>query len=192
MLSRAPTGLPTTEDQQLTKKAMLAVMRSRCLKKSRSQIKTYCKEGWPERTALTGAIRPYYSVLSEISVQNGLLMRGNRIIIPSEMRLQMLDKIHQGHQGIEKCRRKARVSVWWPKQLEELVKNCPECYKLQNLRLIPTEFPDLPWQKVGTDLFEWNYLMIIDRYMEVAKLKQTTTDEVVLQTKRNLRDSSFR
>ncbi len=113
-------------------------------------------------------------------------MRGNRIIIPSEMRLQMLDKIHQGHQGIEKCRRKARVSVWWPglaKQLEELVKNCPECYKLQNLRLIPTEFPDLPWQKVGTDLFEWNYLMIIDRYMEVAKLKQTTTDEVVLQTK---------
>ncbi len=118
MLSRAPTGLPTTEDQQLTKKAMLAVMRSRCLKKSRSQIKTYCKEGWPERTALTGAIRPYYSVLS---VQNGLLMRGNRIIIPSEMRLQMLDKIHQ---GIEKCRRKARVSVWWPgvaKQLEELV-----------------------------------------------------------------------
>ena len=97
------------------------------LEEVKQKQETYCKEGWPERTALTGAIRPYYSVLSEISVQNGLLMRGNRIIIPSEMRLQMLDKIHQ---GIEKCRRKARVSVWWPglaKQLEELVKNCPEC-----------------------------------------------------------------
>ncbi len=44
-----------------------------------SQIKTYCNKGWPERTALTGAIRPYYSVLSEISVQDGLLMRGSRI-----------------------------------------------------------------------------------------------------------------
>ncbi len=111
------------------------------------------------------------------------------------MRLQMLDKLHQGHQGIEKCRQRARVSVWWPglsKQMEELVRSCPECCKLQKQRaepLVASEFPDLPFQKVGTDLFEWkkeNYLMIVDyysRYMEIARLKQTTTEEVMRHTK---------
>ena len=40
--------------------------------------------------------------------------------------------------------------MWWPglsKQLEELVKNCPECTKSQKQRaqpLIVSSFPDLP------------------------------------------------
>ena len=111
------------------------------------------------------------------------------------MRLEILDKIHTGHQGITKCRERARQSVWWPglsKQLEELVRSCPECVKAQKQRaqpLVTSIFPDLPWQKIATDLFEWkkeNYLLIIDYYsqfIEVARLKQTTAEEVIQHTK---------
>ena len=66
--------------------------------------------------------------------------------------------MHAGHQGIHKCRQRASQSLWWPrlsKQLEELVKNCRECCKYQNQRaepLIPSKMPELPWQKVGSDL----------------------------------------
>ena len=48
---------------------------------------------------------------SEISVENGLLMRGCRIVIPSELQQEMLNKIHDGHLGITKCRARARQSI---------------------------------------------------------------------------------
>ena len=78
------------------------------------------------------------------------------------------------------------------KQLEELAKSCPDCYQVQKLRaqpLVPLVFPELPWQKVATDLFEWkheHYLLIVDyysRYIETALLKQTSAEEVIKHTK---------
>ena len=46
------------------------------------QIMQYCKEGWPEKSAVKGAIKPYLPVASELSVQNGLLLHGIWIITP--------------------------------------------------------------------------------------------------------------
>ena len=159
------------------------------------QLITFCTEGWPNKNRIPGILKPYYQVASELSVVDGLLLRGFRIVIPNSLRLEVLDQIHAGHQGIHKCRQRASQSVWWPglsRQLEELVKNCRECCKHQNQRaepLIPSKMPELPWQKVGSDLFEWNkstYLLIVDyysRYIELAKLRNTTADEVILHTK---------
>ena len=122
-------------------------------------------------------------------------MRANRIVIPASLRLEMLDRIHTGHQGISKCREQARQSVWWPglsRQLEELVKNCSTCRKFTTQRsetLIPTALPELPWQRVRTDLFELKghtYLLIVDyysRYIEVARMNRTTAEDVILLTK---------
>jgi len=159
------------------------------------QVMMYCHAGWPSRQDLAGAVCRYYPVASELSVEDGLLLRGSRIVIPTALRLEMLDKLHSGHQGITKCRQRARQSIWWPglsKQLEELVKGCSQCCKSQNQRaepLMPSALPDLPWQRVATDLFEWRkdtYLLIVDsysRFIEVAKLNRTTAEDVVLHTK---------
>ena len=159
------------------------------------QVMTYCRSGWPPRHDVAGAVSLYYHVSSELSVDNGLLMRGSRIVIPTALRLEMLDKIHTGHQGITKCRERARHSIWWPglsKQLEELVKACPQCCRAQNQRaepLIPSSLPELPWQRVGTDLFEWRkhtYVLIVDyfsRFIEISRLNGTTAEEVILHTK---------
>ena len=67
------------------------------------QAAAYSKEGWPSRQSLSGVMKHYYSIAAEISVHDGLLMRGNRIVIPASLRLEMLDRIHTGHQGISKC-----------------------------------------------------------------------------------------
>ena len=137
----------------------------------------------------------YLNIATELSVKDGILMRGNRLVIPSALRLEMLDRVHTGHQGIVKCRERARQSIWWPglsRQIEELVKNCATCRKCVQQRsepLIPSNFPETPWQRVGTDLFEMkghSYLLIVDyysRYIEVARLNQTTAEEVILHTK---------
>ena len=159
------------------------------------QIIQFCQTTWPDKTLLSQDIQPYYSMASEISVENGLLMRGCRIVIPSELQQEMLNKIHDGHLGITKCRARARQSIWWPglsKQLEEKVKQCSECCKNQLQRaepLMPTQLPELPWQKIGTDLFHWKsnqYLLIVDyysRYIEISKLSRTTAEDIISHTK---------
>ena len=122
---------------------------------------------------LSEVVKPYFPMWSELSIQQGLLMRGNGIVIPPPLGKELLGNIHDGHQGIAKCRGEARQSIWWPgisRDLEVLVHNCQECLKAQGRRsqpLIPSQLPELPWQSVATDLFEWKnlaYLLIEDYY----------------------------
>ena len=54
--------------------------------------------------------------------------------------------------------------------------------------LIPSPLPDLPWQRVATDLYEWKQQMYVlvdyySRYIEIARLTKATADEVILYTK---------
>ena len=78
------------------------------------EIKEYCYQGWPEKHALRDAIKPYWAERGELTVAQNILLKGSRLVIPSSMRLEILDKIHEGHQGIAKCREKSKESVWWP------------------------------------------------------------------------------
>ena len=211
-LSRAPSADPTKADQCLQQEAnafVSAVVQSLPATEQRLQeirqlqaedvacqtIAEYCQFGWPEKHTVDAVVTPYYPIAAELSVENGLLMRGCHIVIPPPLRKEMLARIHTGHQGIVKCRERARQSVWWPgmsRELEELVKHCPECCKVLRQRaqpLMPSVLPDLPWQKVGTDLFEWRqrtFLLIVDyysRYIEIARLNRATAEEVITHTK---------
>ena len=56
------------------------------------QVMTYCRSGWPPRHEVAGAASLYCPMSSELSVDNGLLMPGSRIVIPTALRLEMLDK----------------------------------------------------------------------------------------------------
>lgn len=47
--------------------------------------------------------REYVKVRSELSVENGLLLRGCRIVVPRSMRGEILEKLHHGHQGLIRC-----------------------------------------------------------------------------------------
>ena len=75
----------------------------------------YCQTRWPDKSKLQGPCKAYAAVMHELSVIiQGLLLRGHRIVIPSEMQADIIEKLHAGHQGIAKCRRRAQQSVWWP------------------------------------------------------------------------------
>ena len=51
-------------------------------------------------------LKAYWPERDEMTVQQGLLMKSNRLVIPVHVsrRLDVLDKLHEGHQGITKCR----------------------------------------------------------------------------------------
>ena len=150
-----------------------------------------CQQGWPTKNNIDIPIGPYWKVRSELSIHNKLLLHGKQIVVPKSLQQETLSKIHQGHQGIERCRLRAKSSVWWPgisQQIKHLIEQCPVCVRNSTPKsqpLIPSELPDYPWQRVGTDLFAINgvnYLLIVDyfsRYPEVIKLSSTTSSSVI-------------
>lgn len=90
------------------------------------QIITYCSEGWAEKSQLPGPLKVYWPERSDLTVQQGLLMKGNRLVFPFTMRIDVLKWLHDAHQVITKCRERAKASVCWPglsHQPEEVVKN---------------------------------------------------------------------
>ena len=119
--------------------------------------------------------------------QISLLLKGQRIIIPSNMCSEIKSTIHQGHQGRGKCIVRARNSVFWPginHEIVELVSQCSECLTHRNRHqketLLPHDIPKTPWTKVACDLFTIygkDYLLIVDyhsKYFEVATLGETS------------------
>ena len=64
---------------------------------------------------------------------------------------------------------------------------------------MPTKLPTLTWAIVATDLFHWkgsDYLLVVDRYIEIARLSTTTsghqTTNDSLCTTRSTKQSGFR
>ncbi|KAK1904365.1 putative protein K02A2.6, partial [Dissostichus eleginoides] len=138
---------------------------------------------------------PYWPERETLTLAGDLLLRGQRILIPQSMREEILNDLHSGHQGIVKCRARARQSVWWPGLsvvIAKLVESCNTCSQHradQREPLLTTPVQEKPWQRVGTDLFFWEkktYLLIVDyfsRYIEVAQLNIATANTVIAALK---------
>ncbi|UYV69315.1 K02A2.6-like, partial [Cordylochernes scorpioides] len=159
------------------------------------EIKDYCKKGWPTKNELSAEAKAFWFLRYEMSVIDGLIVRNSRIYIPKSLRSKVLNSLHEGHLGIEKCRGRARSSVWWPRisqEIGELVRNCPNCIEKRSnpqQPLIVSDFPSRPWEKVGIDHFylkgKYN-LLIADyysRYPELALLEDQTIHSTIIHCK---------
>ena len=213
-LSRAPISTPSSPDDLELEKDVtcfiaevlhaLPISDSRLEEVRQHQIEdhtcrlitSYIEEGWPDKSNLSGTIGLYLQHHSHLTTESGIILYDGRLLIPPSLRHTILDRIHTGHQGITKCRMRARQSVWWPgitREIEELIKNCRMCIKNSDNPpepLIPTPTPKLPWQKIATDLFEYKkkqHLLVVDyysRFIEVVELTNTTSAEVICEFKR--------
>ena len=155
------------------------------------EVSKYVRHGWPEKDNLKGVVRPYWPYRAQLTIVNSLLMYESRIVIPSALCQEVLEKLHEGHQGIVKCRRRAIQSVWWPgisKNVKELIDNCRICCQTTKNHpepLIPTPIPACPWQRIAVDLMEFKkvqYLVVVDyfsRYIELSKLESTLSASII-------------
>ena len=84
------------------------------------------------------------------------------MIVPKLLRQKILEKIHEGHMGMNKCKALTNSAVYWPgisKQMEELGRECLICIQeIKNhsefLKLTP--FSQRPWEIVVMDLFKFH------------------------------------
>ena len=160
-----------------------------------SQILQYCRDRWPSKHRVKGDLAAYWKVRGELTICDDLLLRGSCIVVPKSQQAETLRKVHQGHQGIQRCRQRVSTAVWWPgvsREIETLVNSCPVCQKNTapgRQPLLQSTLPDYPFERVASDLFEINgvtYLLLVDyfsRYIEVNKLTSTTSASVVTALK---------
>ena len=57
---------------------------------------------------------PYYRKKLELTVQDGCILWGKRVIIPKVLRGKLLEELHIGHVGICRMKALARSYIWWP------------------------------------------------------------------------------
>ncbi|KAL8621136.1 hypothetical protein ACOMHN_004807 [Nucella lapillus] len=157
----------------------------------------HTEKGWPENIGkVEPLLREIFAVRSDLSINKGMLTKGNRIVIPESMRENILNRIHEGHFGITKCRERASQLVWWPGisiDIAKIVKNCPTCEAKQPTQikepLLPTTLPDRPFQQVAADFCEFKgeqYLILVDyysRYLEIAHLVRASADVTIKKMK---------
>ena len=205
-LSRAPTSKPIRQEiifvNNLSftpaKEPRLQEIRDKTnLDESLQMLKKVIMEGWPcDKALLPKCVTPYFNYRDELTVQDGILLRGERIIIPASLRREMKDKIHAGHSGINSCLRRAREFLFWPNisaEIRQFVESCDICSSFSTAQakepLYLHETPSRPWEKIGTDLFKFkgrNYLVTVDyfsQFFEVDFLAEINSETVITKLK---------
>ena len=121
------------------------------------------------------------------------MTKNQKIIVPKTLQQKYLDKIHSGHQGIQRSLQKACEYVFWvnyTKHIKETIEKCSLCQ--ENSAALNTEkfkyvstVPPHPWHTLGTDLFylrKQDFLVLIDyfsKFLIVRKLPNSTSNAVI-------------
>ena len=84
--------------------------------------------GWPEqRKSCPTSIAEFGNHRDELTVIDGIVFRGQFLVIPPSLRKSMLEIVHIGHMGMTKCTRRATDIMFWPKmssEIEEMISRC--------------------------------------------------------------------
>ena len=129
------------------------------------------------------------AVWSELSVEQNCILRGSRVVVPKQLKQQVLAELHADHQGIVRAKAVARSYMWWPgidKDIEMYIKQCPSCAIHQNYpkpaRFHPWEYPRYPWQRLHIDyagpFLGYSYLIVVDahsKWPEIIPMQSTTS-----------------
>ena len=84
-------------------------------------VKIMIKKGWPDKKSrLPPVTVPYYHLRDELVMQDGLIFRGDCLIVPKSLRRQTIKELHVSHQGVETTLRRARETLYWPNMKNEI------------------------------------------------------------------------
>ncbi|XP_021364454.1 uncharacterized protein K02A2.6-like [Mizuhopecten yessoensis] len=157
-----------------------------------AKVVDYVKSGWPDKNP-SADMRPYYIVRKELSVEDGCLICGSRVVIPLKGHAPILETLHEGHPGTNRMKSLARGYVWWPKidsDLEEEIRSCSLCQLNRKpppeAPLHPWDWPNRPWGRIHIDyagpFMGKMFLVVIDshsKWMEAFPMKTSTSTATI-------------
>lgn len=157
-----------------------------------SRLMTYIQSGWP----LAGgeeSMKPYFQRRNELYVENGCIMWGYRMVIPTTLRKQVLCQLHSSHMGIVKTKSLARSYVWWPRIDEDVEGECRACDTCAaeadappHAPPQPWPFTTLPWTRIHIDFLgpikNKTFLVLVDahsKWLEIFEMLSTKATTVI-------------
>nr|XP_050042740.1 uncharacterized protein K02A2.6-like [Dermacentor andersoni] len=148
-----------------------------------ARVCNWVQHGWPEGK-LPEEFAAFVIRKHELSVYQGCLLWGSRVVIPEPARPYVMDILHTAHPGIVKMKGLARGAVWWPgidRDVEQKVKDCAHCQESRSApaaaQIHPWEFTKRPWTRLHIDFagpFQGNvFLIVVDshsKWLEVCRM----------------------
>ena len=134
--------------------------------------------GWPDDIkTVPHPLHPYWKQCETLTIEDGLVLHGEALVVPPSERERVLQQLHQFHQGITKAQLLVCRCIFWPginKAIEGVVHQCETCtwFQAHNAAapLTPTPTPSAPWQMCTTDIFTLegvDYLICSDFYLKM-------------------------
>ena len=151
----------------------------------------YTMKGWSPKCPRE-ELQPYFTRRDQLSVDQGCLLWGSRVVVPPKFQERLLNEMHDTHPGIVRMKAMARAYIWFPgmdKDIEILVKRCPACQAMQKdappVPLIPWQYPFRCWERIHIDFADFDkkqYLIVVDshsKWLEVKEMSSTTSYQTI-------------
>ncbi|TLY46627.1 MAG: DDE-type integrase/transposase/recombinase, partial [Gammaproteobacteria bacterium] len=154
----------------------------------------YVKYGWPNHLPEGNEeLIPYFKRRNELSIEQGIIMFGYKVVVPASLRAHLLKELHSSHMGIVKMKSVARSYIWFPKideSIENLANSCSSCLLERSnpskSSLHVWHYPSNPWERVHCDFLgpfkNKMFLLVIDahsKWLEITEVKSTAATPTI-------------
>ena len=158
-----------------------------------SRIHRFVQCGWSDSEE-DRILKPYINRKDEMTVLDGCVLWGSRVVIPAAGRKTILEELHEAHPGNNKMKSLARCFVWWPgidSDIVNCVRNCMTCQQHQTspskAPLHSWEWPHRPWARVHIDhagpFLGHLFLIVVDAHSKwiEAQIVPSTSSEATIK-----------
>lgn len=132
---------------------------------------------------------------TEFSIQDGVIFKGMRTVIPAVLQKLVLEELHHTHIGVVKMKQLARQYCWWKSidsDIEKLVKSCEQCALIKKS---PAKAPTHAWDEppnnfdrihidYAGEYLGFYYLIVVDaksKWLEVKVLRNAPSSTSTIQ-----------
>ncbi|UYV81622.1 K02A2.6-like [Cordylochernes scorpioides] len=137
------------------------IRQQNCKNQTMQVLVNLIRKGWPEsKYKVPREAMEYWKFRDELTEQDGIIYKGQKVIIPKTLRSELINRVHASHHGVAASLAKARQAIFWPgmnQSIKETVEKCKACLAYQPNQtkepLMCHETPILPWNKIGMDIF---------------------------------------
>lgn len=161
-----------------------------CSDPTLSKVLDITRLGWSNHCS-DPALKPYFVIRHDLSIDSNCLLYGNRVIIPLSLQAKVLAVIHDGHPGVVRSKLLARSYFWWPsmnRDIEVSCQNCTPCSIVNDKQprsCCPWPSAKRPFERIHIDFCELNsvnYLIVADsfsKWVDINIVPNHTTDTVI-------------